>query len=82
MNWGYFITWNQFFALSACGSVRLVSYPTTAERRRKKTFLGRKIHAKKYIKKIDLKTHQTISLNRVRSKFEEVIFLIVVQPKI
>ena len=34
------------------------------------------------IEKIDLKTHQTISLNRVRSKFEEIIFLNVVKPKI
>ena len=42
----------------------------------------RQIHAKKYIQKIDLKTHHTISLNRVRSKFEEIIFLNVVKPKI
>ena len=41
-----------------------------------------KFMPKNIFKKIDLKTHQTISLNRVRSKFEEIIFLNVVKPKI
>ena len=64
---------------SGCGlyaeRVKIASQNSTS-------IICRQLHTTKYINKIDLKTHRTrSSLNHVSSKFEEVIFLIVVQPK-
>ena len=64
---------------SRCGvyaeTVKIASQNSTS-------IICRQLHTKIYINKIELKTHRTrSSLNHVSSKFEEVIFLIVVQPK-